>query len=93
MRRSVTDALRALPENSKARPYVEDMRAACHQFQTCVERFFDESGYGNPEASFYMALGELRGSVGKALAEICHNYSISSEVLERIENAPRRDEA
>jgi hypothetical protein len=93
MRRSVTDALRALPEDSKAIPYVEDMRAACHQFQTYVERFFDKSGHGSPEESFYMALGELRGSVGKALAEICHNYRISSEVLERIENPPRRDES
>jgi len=85
MRASVTDALRSLPENSKANAYLEDIRAACHQFQTYVERFFDDSGYGNPEESFYMALGELRGSVGKALADVCHHYKISAEVLKRIE--------
>jgi len=93
MRASITDALRSLPEESKARPYVDDMRAACHQFQTYVERYFDESGYGNPEESFYMALGELRGSVGKALADICHHYSISGEVLAKIESASPHGEA
>jgi len=85
IRDAVSVALEDLPESSKAMPYLEDIRAACHQFQTYIERHFDSSGYGNPEESFYMAIGELRGSIGRALADICTHYGIADDALKNIE--------
>lgn len=79
IRVDVTQAVKLLDWESKARPYLDSIVSACHEFQTFLEANFNPDGYGGPEEDFYMAIGELRGSVGFALVELCKMYKIPVE--------------
>ncbi|MFN0197956.1 MAG: hypothetical protein ACKVT0_14520 [Planctomycetaceae bacterium] len=92
MRENITEAVGAINDQSPGKRCLSDMRRACHQFQSFLEQRFKGDGYGGPEEDFYMAIGELRGTVGKSLSELCQIYriSIDEDVAKIIESkAPK----
>ena len=75
MRSNITAALEAIPE-SRAASVLAQMRHACHDFQTFLEENFRSGGYGGPGEDFYMAIGQLRGTIGLCLVQLCSLYDI-----------------
>jgi len=75
MRSNITAALEAIPE-SRAASFLAQMRNACHYFQTFLEENFRSDGYGGPQEDFYMAIGQLRGTIGLCLVQLCSLYNI-----------------
>jgi hypothetical protein len=78
MRSNITAAFEQIPK-SRAASFLAPMRQACHDFQTFLEANFRSGGSGGPKEDFYIAIGELRGTIGLCLAQLCSLYQIDLE--------------
>lgn len=72
IRRELTEALKALPEDSPAAPALRAMRAACRQYLDQSHRFPHHLG-------FMLALGELRALFGLQVAFLAIEYGLDVE--------------
>lgn len=83
IRRRCTDALTALAERAPARKHVQAIRAACRRFLEEPPRFGNlmphQFGRFADEAGFFVALGELRASIGMQIANLASYYEIELE--------------
>lgn len=72
IRRELTNALKALPENSPAAPALRAMRAACREYLNQSHRFPHHLG-------FMLALGQLRAFFGLQVAFLAIEYGLDLE--------------
>lgn len=87
IREQVTRTLQALPEDSTAVPSLRAMRAACRKFLMPYSDFPNVVGHvrwdGRPEREgepgFFVALGELRATLGIHLGTLAVTYGLDVE--------------
>ena len=83
IRQRCTDALTAISERALARKHIQAMRAACRRFLEEPPKFGNlmphHFGRFADEAGFFVALGELRASVGAQIANLASYYEIELE--------------
>lgn len=83
IRRRCTDALTAISERAPARKPIQAIRAACRRFLEEPPKFGNlmprHFGHFADEAGFFVALGELRASVGAQIANLASYYEIELE--------------
>jgi hypothetical protein len=72
IRRELTKAIQALPEDSPAAPALRAMRAACRAYLDQSRRFPHYPG-------FLLALGELRAHFGLQIAYLAIEYGLDIE--------------
>jgi hypothetical protein len=81
IRSALTAALQDLPDDAAAVQPLRTMRAACRRFLDATEPW-GARGFPNgyrEEAEFWIALGELRSTVGYQLAVVCSLYGLEAE--------------